>query len=110
MRTDSDLSTLRWHAGGLNNGLVFGATYHLVTRLPRGCTYAIGQAGTWLAYRLMRDGTRAIVANLRVVRPEATDRALERLALLTYRSYGRDTIDFIRSLVMSRNQLEPMMA
>src|SRR5579862_246826 len=110
MRTDSDLSAVRWHAGRLNNGLIFGATYFLVTRLPRRCSYAIGAAGTWLAYRLMRDGTRAIVDNLRVVRPGATERALKRLALFTYRSYGQDTIDFIRSLVMSRSQFEPLIA
>ena len=58
----------------------------------------------------MRHGTRAIVDNLRVVRPEATEQELRRLALLTYRSYARDTIDFIRSLVMSRTQLSRMMA
>src|SRR6202521_3693274 len=110
MRTDSDLSAVRWHAGALNNGLVFGATYHLVTRLPRRCSYAIGHAGTWLAYLLMRDGTHAIVDNLRVVRPDATERELNRLALLVYRSYARDTIDFIRSLAMDRTAFEPMMA
>jgi lauroyl/myristoyl acyltransferase len=110
MRTDSDLSAVRWHAGALNNGLIFGATYHLVTRLPRAGSYAIGQVGTWLAYHLMRDGTRAIIDNLRVVRRDATGRELERLALLTYRSYARDTIDFIRSLVMKRTEFEPMMA
>jgi KDO2-lipid IV(A) lauroyltransferase len=32
------------------------------------------------------------------------------LALLTYRSYARDTIDFIQSLGMTRTQFEPMMA
>jgi len=108
MRTDSDLSAVRWHAGALNNGLVFGATYHLCTHLPRPCAYAIGHAGTWLAYQLMRDGSRAIVDNLRVVRPDATERELKRLALLTYRCYARDTIDFIRSLGMNRAELEPM--
>jgi lauroyl/myristoyl acyltransferase len=110
MRTDSDLSAVRWHAGALNNGLIFGATYYLVTRLPRAGSYAIGRVGTWLAYHLMRDGTRAIMDNLRVVRREATERELERLALLTYRSYAWDTIDFIRSLVMNRTEFEPMMA
>src|SRR3984893_10859192 len=98
MRNDSDLSAVRAHAGALNNGLIFGATYHLVTRLPRAGSYAIGRVGTWLAYHLMRDGTRAIIDNLRVVCREATERELERLALLTYRSYAWDTIDFIRSL------------
>ena len=104
MRVDSDLSTIRWHAGALNNGLIFGATYHGVTRLPRICSYAIGHVGTWLAFHLMRDGTRALVDNFRVVRPEATERELKRLALLTYRTYALDTIDFIRSLVMSPAQ------
>ncbi len=105
MRTDSNLSTLRWDARGLNNGLIFRATYHGVTRLPRGCSYAIGHVGTWLAYHLMRDGTAALVDNLRVVRPEATERERRALALLTYRTYARDTIDFIRSLGMDQAQI-----
>src|SRR5436190_12601913 len=109
MRSDSDLSTIRWHAGKLNNGLIFGATYHGVTRLPRSCSYAIGNVGTWLAFHLMRDGTRALVENLRVVRPDATESELERLALLTYRTYARDTIDFIRSFGMTAAQLAAMM-
>jgi KDO2-lipid IV(A) lauroyltransferase len=96
--------------GALNNGLIFGLTYHLVTHLPRAVSYAIGRGGTWLAYRLMRDGTRAVVDNLRVVRPDVPPRELERLALLTYRSYARDTIDFIRSLAMNRTQLARMIA
>jgi KDO2-lipid IV(A) lauroyltransferase len=110
MRADTDLSAVRWHAGSLNNGLIFGATYLLVTRLPRAGSYAIGHAATWLAYRLMRDGTAAIIDNLRVVRPEATEPELKQIALLTYRSYARDTIDFIRSLVMNRREFEPAMA
>jgi KDO2-lipid IV(A) lauroyltransferase len=109
MRTDTDLSAVRWHAGAFNNGLIFGATYYLVTRLPRAGSYAIGHVATWLAYQLMRDGTGAIIDNLRVVRPDATEPELKRLALLTYRSYARDTIDFIRSLVMNRTQFEAMM-
>ena len=99
----------RWHAGALNNGLVFGATYHGVTRLPRWCSYGIGHVGTWLAYRLMRGGTDALVDNLRRVRPAATDRELRQLALRTYRSYARDTIDFIRSLEMRAEQLQSML-
>ena len=69
MRTDTDLSAVRWHAGAFNNGLIFSATYHLVTRLPRAGSYAIGHVATWLAYQLMRDGTGAIVDNLRVGGP-----------------------------------------
>jgi lauroyl/myristoyl acyltransferase len=110
MRNDSDLSAVRWHAGAFNNGLIFGATHYLVTRLPRGGSYAIGHAVTWLAYQFMRGGTRAIIDNLRVVRPDLTEAELKRMALLTYRSYARDTIDFIRSLAMNRTEFEPMMA
>jgi len=98
LRPDADASQTTWHAGGLNNGLIFSATYHGVTWLPGWCSHAIGHAGTWLAYRLMRDGTSALVENLRCVRPAASENELRRLALLTYRSYARDTIDFIRAL------------
>jgi KDO2-lipid IV(A) lauroyltransferase len=105
MRTDSNLTALRWHARGLNNGLIFAATYHGVTRLPRACSYGIAYVGTWLAYHLMRDGTRALVDNFRVVRPDATEDQLKQLALSTYRAYARDTIDFIRSLGMTPKQL-----
>jgi lauroyl/myristoyl acyltransferase len=109
MRTDTEFSSVRWHSGALNNGLIFGATYHGVTHLPRVCSYAIGHAGTWLAYHLVRDATRGVIENLRVVRPDASIGELRRLALLTFRSYARDTIDFIRSLSMDRTQFAPMM-
>jgi lauroyl/myristoyl acyltransferase len=105
MRTDSDLSKVRWHAGVLNNGLIFGATCRGVATLPRACSYGIGHVGTWLAYHLMRNGTRALVDNFRVVRPEATEKDLRTLALLTYRTYARDTIDFIRGVMMSPTEL-----
>src|SRR6266853_530245 len=59
MRTDSEPSAVRWHAGALNN---------------------------------------------------ASNRELKGLALLTYRSYARDTIDFIRSIPMNRTKFETMMA
>jgi len=100
----------RWHARGLNNGAIFSATYHGVARLPKRCSYGIGYTGTWLAYHLMRDGTQGLLANLRVVRPDASERELRRLALLTYRHYARDTIDFIRSLSMTPRQLAPLVA
>jgi lauroyl/myristoyl acyltransferase len=108
-RTDPGL-TVRWHAGAFNNGLIFGATYHGVSRLPRRCSYGIGHVSTWLAHRLMRRGTRAVIENLRVVRPDASERELRRLALLVYRSYARDTIDFIRGLSLDRAHFEPMVA
>lgn len=110
MREDIDNSTTRWYTRGLNNGAIFSATYHGVARLPRQCSYGIGYAGTWLAYRLMRDGTRGLLDNLRVVLPTAPEQELRRLALLTYRSYARDTIDFIRGLSMTEAQLRQIVA
>jgi KDO2-lipid IV(A) lauroyltransferase len=108
MRADSESLSTRWHAGSLNNGFIFGATFHLVSRLPRSWSYGIGHVGTWLAYHLIRTGTAALIENLRVVRPDANDDELRRLALLVYRCYARDTIDFIRSVEMDRARLEQM--
>ncbi len=109
MRTDSDLAAVRWHAGGLNNGVIFGATCYGVSHLPRACSYAIGDAGTWIAYRTMSAGTEALMANLRVIRQTATERELRQMARLTYRSYARDTIDFIRSIDMTPAELASLM-
>lgn len=100
----------RWHAGALNNGLIVGTTYRVVTRLPRWCSYAIGHVGTWIAYHLMRAGTRALVDNFRYVRPGASDRELKQLALRTYRTYARDTIDFMRSVEMTPVQFRAIVA
>jgi KDO2-lipid IV(A) lauroyltransferase len=96
---------VRWHPRGLNNALIFGATCRGVARLPPGVSYGIGHAGTWLAHRLMRGATRALVDNLRAVRPEAGEAELDALALRTYRSYAKDTIDFLRALSMGRDDL-----
>lgn len=110
MRAEPEVATIRWHAGPLNNGAIFGATVYGCTHLPRACSYGIGYVGTAIAYGTMRKGTRALVENLRVVRPDASDRELRHLALLTYRSYAYDTIDFIRSLSMTREQIAPLVA
>lgn len=109
LRPDAGVSQTTWHAGGLNNGLIFSATYHGVTWLPRWCSYALGHAGTWLAYRVMRGGTRALIENLRAVRPAASEHELRRLALLTYRSYARDTIDFIRTVAKRRDRSDSIL-
>ncbi len=101
---------VRWHAGGLNNGFIFGSVYYSVTYAPRWLSYAVGGIGAWLAHRFMRDGTAALIENLRVIRPGASDAELSRLALRTYRSYVRDTIDFIRSLAMNREQMVRVVA
>lgn len=104
MRNDVNRAA-RWHARGLNNRLIFSATYHGVTWLPLPVSYGIGHAGTWLAHKLMRDGTHGLTENLRVVCPQKSDAELQKLALLTYRSYARDVIDFIRGLEMDREAL-----
>jgi KDO2-lipid IV(A) lauroyltransferase len=88
----------RWTLHGLNNGLIFGATYHGVRTLPRGASYTIGHAGTWLAWRTMRACRHAIADNLAPVLPEESRIELERRALVTFRSYAGDVIDFIRAL------------
>jgi len=108
-RSDSDLD-IRWHAGALNNGVFIRAMYELTAKLPRRACYALAYPFTWLAYRLMREGTAALLENLRVVRPEASDRELRQTALLTYRSYARDFVDFVRSVPMSRAEFEPLIA
>ena len=92
----------RWTLHGLNNGLIFGATYHGVRMLPRKASYAIGRAGTWLAWRAMRETRAAIAANLAPLFPAEDDAQLQRRALMTLRSYADDTIDFVRALSAGR--------
>ena len=101
----TDTETARWHSRLLNNGAIFGATYRGVTALPPSVSHAIGHGGTWLAYHVMRGSTAALIDNLRVLFPERSDDALKRLALMTYRSYAKDTIDFIRSLSITDGEL-----
>jgi lauroyl/myristoyl acyltransferase len=88
----------RWTLHGLNNGFIFGATRHGVRLLPRQISYAIGYAGTWLAWHSMRGTRQAIAANLAAVFPGESEQTLEARALYTLRSYARDTIDFLRAL------------
>ena len=88
----------RWTLHGLNNGLIFGATYHGVRTLPRRLSYGIGHVGTWMAWRSMTETRRALAANLSAIFPHETTETLERRALETLRSYARDTIDFLRAL------------
>ena len=88
----------RWTLHGLNNGWLFRTTVRGVTVLPRPVSYAIGHAGTWIAWRLMAQSNAALADNLRVLFPADDGAALQRRALATYRAYARDTIDFLRSL------------
>jgi lauroyl/myristoyl acyltransferase len=91
----------RWHPPVINTGRIVGATYRGVSTLPPWLSFGIGHVGTRIAYHLLRDGTRAVVDNLRGMFPELSERDLRRLALRTYRNYARDTIHFMRSLRMS---------
>jgi lauroyl/myristoyl acyltransferase len=88
----------RWTLHGLNNGAIFSATYYGVRTLPRAVSYALGHAGTWLAWRLMARTRAALADNLAPVLPGESRAALERRALATFRSYALDVIDFLRAL------------
>jgi KDO2-lipid IV(A) lauroyltransferase len=88
----------RWTLHGLNNGLIFSATYHLVRVLPRAASYAIGRLGTWIAWKLMHTSRAALADNLRAIFPDETEAALQRRALSTFRAYAFDSIDFLRAL------------
>jgi lauroyl/myristoyl acyltransferase len=90
--------TAAWTSHALNTGLVFSATCWGVRRLPRPVSYGIGTAGTWLAHRLMRQTTAAVIGNLRGAFPELDADAADALALRVYRSYARDVIDFLRCM------------
>jgi lauroyl/myristoyl acyltransferase len=96
---------VRWQLHGLNTGTIFGLTCWGVTHIPRSLSYGIGRVGTWIAFHLMKEATAALVGNLRVVVPDLAERELRRLALRTYRSYARETIDFIRSISTDRHEL-----
>jgi lauroyl/myristoyl acyltransferase len=94
----------RWTLHGLNNGLIFSATYHGVRMLPRAASYAIGQAGTWLAWRSMSRTRQALADNLSVLFPHEPRPALEKRALTTLQSYARDMIDFVRAIGSSPDE------
>jgi lauroyl/myristoyl acyltransferase len=88
----------RWTLHALNNGTIFSATYRGVGALPRQVSYAIGRAGTWLAWRLMRETRAAIADNLRPLFPDESQASLERRARRMLGAYAGDVIDFIRCL------------
>src|SRR5262249_29610694 len=96
----------RWTLHGLNNGTIFRATYRGVSVLPRPVSHAIGRAGTWLAWQLMRQTRAAIADNLRALFPGESQASLERRARTTLAAYADDVIDFIQSLRASPPDLE----
>ena len=98
----------RWTLHGLNNGLIFRLTLAGVRRLPRWVSYAIGGAGSWLAWQLMHETNDAIADNLTPVFPDEPLALLRRRALAVYRSYTLDAIDFIRALHASDDEVRGM--
>ena len=103
--TSVDTLPKRWTFHSLNNGLIFGLTVRGVRVLPRPMSYALGHVGTWIAWRLMRATNAAVAANLRAVLPERSEDDLRRASLLTYRQYARDTVDFLRALSASPDEV-----
>jgi lauroyl/myristoyl acyltransferase len=91
----------RWTLHGLNNGWIFGATCRGVRRFPRRVSYALGDIGTWIAWRLMPRTRSAVADNLRALFPDEPSAALERRARVTLRAYARDVVDFLRALQLS---------
>ena len=69
-----------------------------MSKLPRWLSYGLGDTGAWLAHRLLTGTTNGLIDNFRAVFPGESDDALRRLAALTYRTYARDVVDFIRAL------------
>ena len=94
----------------MNNGVIFGATCRGVAVLPKRVSYAIGDVGTWLAWRLMRRTREAIADNLRAIYPDESSRARERRARLTLRWYARDVIDFLCALDLSAADTDALFA
>ena len=92
------LASPRWTLHGLNNGFIFGATCKIVGAMPRRLTYAIGEASTWLGWRLMGRTRLAIADNLHAILPGEPLAARERRALDTLRAYARDVIDSLRAI------------
>jgi len=95
----------RWTLHGLNNGVIFGLTVRGVRVLPRRVSYGLGRVGTWIAWRLLRDTRAAIADNLAPVLPHETETARLTRARRVLLSYARDTIDFLRALSASPEEL-----
>jgi KDO2-lipid IV(A) lauroyltransferase len=94
----------RWTLHRLNNGYIFGATCRLVAALPVRVSYAIGDLGTWIAWRFMAQTRLAIADNLGPILPDEPAGARERRALRTLRVYARDVVDFLRAVGQSNEE------
>lgn len=70
----------------------------LVGIFPRWLSYAIGDVGSWLAWRTMSTTRAALIDNLRAIFPTASPGALSNRAGQTIRAYVRDAVDFMRAI------------
>jgi len=89
---------------GFNNGLVFTLALYGSRYVPWPLDRTIIEVGARVLRRWLRAATAGLMANLRVVCPGESDRALFKRALVTYRSYADDYVDFIRALGWSREE------
>jgi lauroyl/myristoyl acyltransferase len=92
----------RWSLHTLNSAAIFGATWYGVTFLPRSVSYGIGHVGTWLAWKLLPSSRAAVAGNLRAISQEGA----EKRALVTFRAYARDVIDFLRAIASPDDETE----
>lgn len=102
----SDRLPKRWTLHGLNNGLIFRWTLNGVGAFPRRLSYAIGHVCMWTAWCLMSRTNAAIAANLAAAFPEKSEARLRREALRTYQHYSYDTVDFVKALTASPEQID----
>ena len=104
----SDTLPRRWTLHGLNSGFIFTMTWYGVRWLPRSVSYAIGWVASWIAWKLMKATNDAIASNLEPIFGGETAAQLRRRALVTYRSYTRDAIDFLRSIGSTEEEAAAM--
>ena len=88
----------QWTVHWLNTGAVFEATCFGVQLMPKKLAHLMGDAGSYLAWRLMPETRRAVADNLRAAFPDESTAGLEQRARQTLRAYCRDVVDFLASV------------
>ncbi len=89
----------RWTLHGLNNGLIFSATYHGTCAAASGVAQALGKVGTWIALEAdahtPRGDRRQSPRDLFLTRAK---RPCSVGVVHAFRAYAFDSIDFLRAL------------
>jgi lauroyl/myristoyl acyltransferase len=96
---------VRWISHGFNNGRVFTLALWSTRLVPWPFDWLIIQVGARVLRRVLTPATEGLIANLRVVFPEESDRALYRRTLATYVSYAWDYVAFIRAIGWRRERV-----